>query len=190
MIKAILNELNLRAEEITKLSQNVEFIDNIERITEQILNCINKGGKLIFCGNGGSAADCQHIVAEFIVRLSKNRNAFPAIALTSNNSILTAIANDFNYDYIFARQLEGIVNTNDMVFGISTSGNSNNVINAIEYSNANGINNVVVTGGLPSKLAEIGMNAIIIPSNNTQIIQEIYIMLFHIMCERVEATYE
>ena len=156
---------------------------------DKFLECFERGNKLIFCGNGGSAADCQHIVGEFIVKLSKLRKSLSAISLTSNNSIITAIANDIDFNSIFVRQLEGIAKPNDVLIGISTSGNSQNIINAFEYANENNIYTVSVTGDTENKLTDLGKSNILIPSKNTQIIQEIYIMLFHIICEKIDEIY-
>lgn len=144
----------------------------------------------MLCGNGGSAADCQHIVAEFIVKLSKLRKSLPAISLTSNNSIITAISNDIDYNTIFTRQLEGIANPRDILIGISTSGNSQNIVSAFEYAKQNGLYTISVTGDSNNKLINFADTSIIIPSQNTQIIQEVYLMLFHILCERLDEVYE
>lgn len=153
-------------------------------------DCFFRGNKLIFCGNGGSAADCQHIVAEFIVKLSQMRRALPAISLTSNNSVITAISNDIDYEAIFIRQLEGIAKPHDILIGISTSGNSQNIINSFQYARENDIYTVSVTGNNKSKLWCLADTRLIIPSKNTQIIQEVYLMIFHVLCEKLEEFYE
>jgi len=126
--KIFINDIKFKFHERKLSIENIinddKFILNLHDIYIKFIECFNNGNKLIFCGNGGSAADCEHIVAEFIVKLSKLRKSLPAISLTSNSSIITAISNDIEYKNIFTRQLEGIAKTNDVLIGISTSGNS------------------------------------------------------------------
>lgn len=176
---------------------SIEQFINDEGLLQKLLllynkffECFDRGNKLMFCGNGGSAADCQHIVAEFIVKLSKLRKALSAISLTSNNSIITAISNDNDYNTIFTRQLEGIAKSQDILIGISTSGNSQNIIDSFEYAKQNDIYTVSVTGDNKNRLLRLADISIIIPSQNTQIIQEIYLMIFHIICEKLDEIYE
>ena len=174
---------------IDNIIQDEKFISDIYYISKKIIHCFENGNKLLFCGNGGSAADCQHIVAEFIVKLSNLRKSLPAIALTANNSIITAISNDFNYDYIFVRQLEGLTTPGDIFIGISTSGNSQNIINAVEYANNNKLLTISVTGNSTCKLSTIAQESIIIPTGDTQLVQEMYLMFFHIVCETIDNFY-
>ena len=157
---------------------------------EKIIVCIGNGNKLLFCGNGGSAADCQHIVAEFVVKLSKERSALPAISLTSNTSIITAISNDFSFDMIFSRQLEGIAKKGDIFIGISTSGKSQNIIEAFKLAKKKEVFSVAITGESSSELHALSDMNLIIPTKNTQLIQEVYIMFFHIICELLDDIYE
>lgn len=166
------------------------LVQKIQLLHDTFIECFNKGNKLIFCGNGGSAADCQHIVAEFVVKLSKLRKSLPAISLTSNNSIITAISNDIDYKTVFTRQLEGIAKPHDILIGISTSGNSQNVLNSFEYAKQNAIYTISVTGNNENKLIKIADTIIVIPSQNTQIIQENYLMIFHILCEMLDEVYD
>ena len=175
---------------IERLINDDGLLQEILLLNKEFIECFNRGNKLIFCGNGGSAADCQHIVAEFVVKLSKLRKSLPAISLTSNNSIITAIANDINFNTIFTRQLEGIAKSQDILIGISTSGNSQNIINSFEYAKRNDIYTVSVTGSSNNKLLSFADTSVIIPSQNTQIIQEIYLMIFHILCEKLDEVYE
>lgn len=187
VVKSRFLERKLSIEQLVdddKLLQQLLFLNN------KVIECFNRGNKLIFCGNGGSAADCQHIVAEFVVKLSKLRKSLSAISLTSNNSIITAISNDIDYNTIFTRQLEGIAKRHDILIGISTSGNSQNIINSFEFAKQNGIHTISVTGDSNNKLLSIADTNIIIPSQNTQIIQEVYLMIFHILCEKLDEVYE
>ena len=192
--QVIINDVKCKFRErqlvIEQLFSNYELLHRILLLNDKFIECFNKGNKLIFCGNGGSAADCQHIVAEFVVKLSKLRKSLSAISLTSNNSIITAISNDIDYNTIFTRQLEGIAKPHDMLVGISTSGNSQNIINSFEYAKQNEIFTISVTGNSENKLITIADTSIIIPSQNTQIIQEIIMMIFHILCEMLDEVYD
>lgn len=145
---------------------------------------------MTFCGNGGSAADCQHIVGGFVIKLLKLRKALPVISLTSNNSVITAISNDMDFNTIFTQQLEGIANPRDILIGISTSGISHNVVSAFEYAKQNDLYTVLVTGGSSNKLLSIADTNIKVLSQNTQSIQEVYLMIFHILCKRLDEVYE
>ena len=167
-----------------------KFMTQMFLIFNKFIECFENGNKLIFCGNGGSAVDCQHIVAEFVVKLTKLRRSLPAASLTCNSSVITAISNDLGYEYVFTRQLEGIAKPKDVLVGISTSGNSANVVNAFEYAKKNNMYTISVTGDIESKLIELADESIIIPSKNTQIIQEAYLMVFHILCEKLDEVYE
>ena len=145
---------------------------------------------MTFCGNGGSAADCQHILGGFVIKLLKLRKALPVISLTSNNSVITAISNDMDFNTIFTQQLEGIANPRDILIGISTSGISYNVVSAFEYAKQNDLYTVLVTGGSSNKLLSIADTNIKVLSQNTQSIQEVYLMIFHILCKRLDEVYE
>jgi len=186
-LKCKLNERRLM---IGNFIDDEELLQKILLLYMKFLECFQRGNKLIFCGNGGSAADCQHIVAEFIVKLSKLRQSLPALALTSNNSIITAISNDLDFECIFSRQLEGLAKPQDLLIGISTSGYSSNIIKAFEYAKQNSILSISVTGNAKNDLSDIADMNIIIPSKNTQIIQEAYLMIFHIICEKLDEFYE
>ena len=174
---------------IETILQDKCFIADVWNLSQKIIECFENGNKLFFCGNGGSAADCQHIVAEFIVKLSDLRKSLPAIALTSNNSIITAISNDIDYNYVFVRQLEGMIYPGDILIGISTSGRSQNVINAFEYANKHGLYTISVTGSNNNVLRDLANEKIVIPSEDTQIVQEMYLMVFHIVCENIDEYY-
>lgn len=161
------------------------ILDAALAITESLA----AGGKLMLCGNGGSAADAQHIAAEFVSTLSQNfvRPGLAAIALTTDTSILTANANDFGFGGIFERQVQALGRPGDVLIGGSTSGNSENVIRAIEYARTHGIRTIAMVG-LGGKLAEIADIVIRVPSTTTQFIQESHIMIGHILCDLVEQS--
>jgi len=153
---------------------------------KQIKNKLEIGGKLLLMGNGGSAGDAQHIAAELVGRFKKERKALPALALTVDTSSLTALGNDYGFDSIFERQIEAIANKNDVVIGISTSGNSENVVRAIKKANYLGAYTIGLLGNDGGKLKEIVNLPIIIPSNDTARIQEVHITIGHIICEIIE----
>lgn len=163
--------------------------DNAAKIEKAALASIKalKGGKkILFFGNGGSAADSQHIAAEFIGRFQKERKALPAIALTTDTSILTALGNDYGYDIVFSRQIEGLGNAGDIAFGISTSGNSKNVIEAVKTAKRKGLITITLTGrngGELAKLSDINLN---VASDVTARVQESHICIAHALCELVE----
>jgi len=159
----------------------------IESVGNLVFDCLNDGGTIYLFGNGGSAADSQHIAAELVGRYQIKRDGLPAVALTTNTSILTAISNDFGYDHVFERQVESFVKSKDIVMGISTSGNSSNVVNGILAAKKIGAKTVVLTGVKDSKLAKIADIVLKVPSQNTQRIQESHILIGHIICDIVES---
>ena len=144
------------------------------------------GGKIIIAGNGGSAADAQHIAAELIGRFEKERHSMAAIAITTDTSALTAIANDYGYDYVFSRQLEGLGNSHDVFIGISTSGNSNNIVKAVATAQAKQIKTISLCGA-GGKLKTMTNVNIAIPSDRTATVQESHIMIGHMLCALIEA---
>lgn len=161
----------------------------IEEFCHTLCETYEKGGKLIACGNGGSAADAQHIVAELVGRfLIAKRPALAAVSLSCNPSLVTAAANDYGYDNVFSRQMEGLAGPFDTVLGISTSGNSENVIRAIKVARDRKAKTVALLGGDGGKLATLVDTAIIIPTKNTPRIQECHITIGHIVCDLVEST--
>ena len=161
-------------------------IPEILDIANAFIQCLKKGGKIIFFGNGGSAADSQHLAAELIGRFKKDRGAIAAIALTTNTSIITSLSNDYGYEIVFAKQIEGLGNKNDLAIGISTSGKAKNVIAAIRQSKKMGIKTVALTGGDGGELVKIADISFIVPSFVTARIQEAHITVGHIICELVE----
>lgn len=161
---------------------------DILKIGEVFIDCIKRGNKLLFCGNGGSAADCQHLATEFMVRLSHDvkRPAIGAIALTTDSSNITAGGNDIGFENIFARNVEGIGNKGDILIGISTSGNSENIIRAIKKAKEKGIVTVGLLGRTGGKMKSECDYSVCIPSENVQRIQESHITVGHILCEITE----
>jgi D-sedoheptulose 7-phosphate isomerase len=146
------------------------------------------GGKVLLCGNGGSAADCQHMAAEFVSRFSKDleRRALPAVALTTDTSFLTAFGNDYGFEGIFERQVEGLGSAGDVLIGISTSGNSPNVIRAVETARKRNIRTIALTGNGGGRLSTMADVVITVPSADTQYVQEAHLAVEHIVCELVE----
>lgn len=145
-----------------------------------------KGGKILLMGNGGSAADSQHIAAEIVGRYKKERRGLPAIALTTDSSILTSVGNDFGYDDVFSRQVEALCRPEDAVIGITTSGNSRNIVNAIIEANQIGATTIGLTGGTGGKLLELCQFNIIAPSSDTPRVQEAHIFIGHSLCDMLE----
>lgn len=158
----------------------------IESITNKFLASLKSGGKILLCGNGGSAADAQHVAAELIGRFKLERRAWPAIALTTNSSIVTAIGNDYGFEYVFSRQVEALAKKGDVVVGISTSGNSKNVLNAVNEAKKIGCAAIGVTGKNGGELARIADICFRANSDDTARIQEAHILMWHIICELVE----
>jgi len=166
----------------------VSGIDSIVSAAKLMIKTIKSGAKILLCGNGGSAADSQHLAAELVSKLKLERVALPAVALTTNTSTLTAIANDYDFSQVFVRQLEAFGRRNDLLIGISTSGNSENVLKAIDYAKKNGLKTVVMTGGNGGKLAGKADVDIIVPSEDVQRIQESHITIGHILCDLLEKS--
>jgi D-sedoheptulose 7-phosphate isomerase len=160
----------------------------IYEVSQRLTGVIRSGGKAIFCGNGGSAADSQHMAAELVVRLSgdNNRRALPAIALTTDSSILTACANDFGFDKVFSRQLEALGRKGDLLFAISTSGNSANVVKAVAVAKEMGIVTVGFLGCSGGELAGMVDYPLLVPSDDVQRVQECHITIGHIIIETAE----
>ena len=161
--------------------------ETIARIAEQIVTSFRGGGKLLLFGNGGSAADAQHIAAEFAGRYRRERAALPALSLGSNTSALTAISNDYGYDEVFSRQIEGFGREGDVALGISTSGNSENVVRGIEVARTQGLSTVALTGAGDNRLGAVADLCVAVPSTETARVQESHILVAHIICELVEA---
>ena len=184
--KFIVDSLNESSATKLKIQQNCN--EDILTAVDLLVKTFRSGNKLLLCGNGGSAADCQHIAAELLIRLSHDlkRPALPAIALTTDTSNLTAGGNDIGFENVFARSVEGLGNEGDALFAISTSGNSLNVIKAVETAKLKGMKTLGLLGSKGGKLKSQLDLSIIIPSSNVQRIQEGHITVAHIICELVE----
>ena len=159
----------------------------ISDVADEMRACLARGGKILIMGNGGSAADSQHIAAEIVGRFKKERKGWPAIALTTDTSILTSVGNDYGFDFIFSRQVEALCTPLDVVIGISTSGNSKNVVKAIQTAREIGAKTVALAGGTGGKLATMCDYNLTMPSDDTPRIQEAHILIGHSLCEMLEA---
>jgi D-sedoheptulose 7-phosphate isomerase len=171
------------------LLQQPELLQTIATVVDVIVTAFRKGNRVYFCGNGGSAADAQHLAAEFSGRFYTDRKALPSEALHCNTSYLTAVANDYSYDVVYARLIDGIGNSGDVLVGLTTSGNSGNIVKAFETARAKGIATVGFTGTTGGLLKSLSDYLINIPSTDTPRIQESHILIGHIICQLVEQTY-
>lgn len=167
-------------------SQLPALQSDVETLADQIAETLTAGGKILFMGNGGSAADSQHLAAEFVIRYKAERRALPALALTVDTSILTAHSNDYSFDTVFTRQIEALCQPRDLVIGLSTSGNSKNVIHAMEAAQAIGATCWAWTGASGGKLKSIADNILCAPSDETARIQEVHIFIGHWLCEEMD----
>ena len=182
MVKSILAE-HLS---VTEIFFN-EVATELNALADDVVACLQDGNKVLLCGNGGSAADAQHIAAEFVGRFVKDRPSLPSIALTTDTSIITAVGNDYGYDEIFARQVQGLGQKGDILIGISTSGNSGNILRAFEEGSKKGLINVLLSGRDGGKAVKVADKAFVVRHNVTAQIQECHIMLLHTLCSLVEA---
>jgi len=182
---------NIFCESIAVKQKTLEAnIYKIERAVVLLERMIKKGGKVILFGNGGSAADSQHIAAEFIGRFQKERKSIPAIALTTDTSVLTALGNDYGFSVIFARQLQGLGTSKDIAVALSTSGNSSNVIEGLKIAKKIGMKTISLTGGNGGKIAKLTDISLIVPSKNTARVQESHIVMAHAICDLVECAFD
>ncbi len=168
------------------LLEDETLLNSIQEVVSVITNAFRSGNKVYFCGNGGSAADAQHLAAEFSGRFYHDRKALPAEALHCNSSYLTAVANDYGYDQVYSRIIEGIGQKGDVLVGISTSGNSANILRAFEAARQNGMITVAFTGITGGQMKAVVDHLLNIPSSDTPRIQESHILVGHIICELVE----
>lgn len=162
------------------------LIPQIQEAAQAMTRCIQAGGKVLWAGNGGSAADSQHLAAELVGRFTRERKGMASIALTTDTSILTAIANDYGYDQVFTRQVEALCNKGDVFMGITTSGNSKGIVDAVSLAKEQGAYTIGLTGNSGGKLAETADLTLIMPSTVTARIQEMHILVGHILCDWVE----
>jgi len=180
MLKECLNEHIKTAQKMHSI------LPMVEKAGFLCINALKEGNKILLCGNGGSAADAQHIAAELSGRFKKERNALAAVALTTDTSAITAIGNDYGFEYIFSRQCEALGKKGDVLIGISTSGNSQNVINAINSARKLGVKVITLTGKDGGAMKDMGDINIVIPSDDTPRIQEMHIMVGHMLCFYIE----
>jgi D-sedoheptulose 7-phosphate isomerase len=169
--------------------QNEELLNIIEKVVVAVVTAFKNGNRIYFCGNGGSAADAQHLAAEFSGRFYTDRKALPAEALHCNTSYLTAVANDYSYDAVYARLIDGIGQKGDVLIGLSTSGNSGNIIKAFETAKEKEMITVGFTGDSGGKMKSLCDYLLNVPSSDTPRIQESHIMIGHIICQLVEERY-
>ena len=181
----------IRASIVTKekILNNPVLLETINQVVDQVTTAFQNGKRVYFCGNGGSAADAQHLAAEFSGRFYTDRKALPAEALHCNTSYLTAVANDYGYDVVYSRMIDGIGEAGDVLIGLSTSGNSINIMKAFEVAKAKGIITVAFTGESGGKMKDLARYLINVPSGDTPRIQESHITIGHIICQLVEAKY-
>ncbi len=175
-------------EHIRALRQLRDLEPVILELGQKLSECLGRGGKILWMGNGGSAADCQHLAAELVGRFRKEREAMASIALTTDTSILTAVGNDYGYDEVFRRQVLALCAPGDVVIGLSTSGNSQNVLRGLEAAKAKGGILVGFTGEGGGKMKDLCDLSLRVPSSNTARIQEMHITVGHILCEIIEAA--
>lgn len=174
------------ADNLRRLAADEDALAAIERVAERCLEALRAGGKILFAGNGGSAADAQHLAAELVGRFAFDRPGVAALALSTDTSALTAIGNDYGYERVFARQVEAIGRRGDVLFGISTSGNSPNVLQAVETAHKNGLVTVGLTGREGGRLCACCDHCIRVPATATPRIQECHIAVGHVICELIE----
>ena len=184
------NQIKESIEVKNKLLNNKDILNELNLIISKINECFRGGYKLLIAGNGGSAADAQHFAGEIVGRYKKERKGFPAIALTTDSSVLTSWSNDYSFDTVFSRQVEALAKKGDIFFSISTSGNSKNIIEGVKKAKEIGITTICLLGKDGGKLKDLADLSIVVPSDNTPRIQECHIMLIHIICEEVEKNFQ
>jgi D-sedoheptulose 7-phosphate isomerase len=189
MQQTILKTLREHAALASSILDHASLIDDVERCATRMIESIGGGGKVIWLGNGGSAADCQHMAAELVGRFTRERAGLASLALTTDSSILTSIGNDYGFDRVFARQIEAMCASQDMVIAISTSGRSPNVLLAVEQARRMGAFTVGLTGEKGGPLSESVDLCLAVPSTVTARIQEFHILLAHILCDLVESHF-
>ncbi len=161
----------------------------VEKIAKLIVTSLKDGGCVYLCGNGGSAADCQHVAGEFVGRFRRERKALPAVALSTDTSVITSVANDYSFDNIFARQVEGLMNPNDMLWAFSTSGNSKNIVAAAKQAKQINAKVVSFTGKAKSELEKLSDACLCADNAQTSTSQEVHMLAYHIICDLVETAF-
>lgn len=184
------NEIKRQIEGSIEVKEKVidVCVNTINDAAETIIKAYNAGKKVLWCGNGGSAADAQHLSCEMVSKFCMKRPALRSIALTTNTSVLTAVSNDYSYDDVFRRQVEALTDKGDILIGITTSGTSKNIIKALQQANEMGATTIALTGGFVDEIKDYVDYLISVPSKNTPYIQESHIMIGHIICYLVEKT--
>ena len=182
-MQIIESHFNDHANLLNKMPLLFKDIDNISRI---LINCLKKKKTIFWCGNGGSASDSQHLAGELVGRFIGDRKPLKSIALNADSAVMTCIVNDYGYEHLFSRQIEGLGSKGDVLIGISTSGNSVNVLNALKSAKNIGINTIGLLGNGGGKAKKIVDNSIIIPSKTTARIQEMHILVGHVLCDLIE----
>lgn len=183
---SFLDTVREHSEIIAQLQQHE---DVILECSQRICSCLLHGGKVLLMGNGGSAADAQHIAAEMVVRYQTSRRALPAIALTTDSSILTACSNDFGYESLFRRQIEALATPDDLVIGISTSGESKNVVEGLRAAREQEVKTIVLTGSNGGSVSDLADHTVAVPSEITARIQEAHILIGHFWCRQIDEAF-
>lgn len=184
----IQNSFKDSASNLMKLAESKEVQTQLATAAEWIIESVKKGGKLLIAGNGGSAADAQHIAAELVAKLSRDRTSIAALALTVDTSLLTAVGNDYGYDFVYDRQLQGLAQSNDVFLAITTSGNSKNILKALERAQQKKIKSILLSGFEGGKAKAVADLSILAPGKHTAEIQEAHMAIYHTLCFMIEKS--
>ena len=168
------------------LDSFAELVESIEKLADVLIHCLKNDGTIFWCGNGGSASDSQHLAGELVGRFGGDRKPLKSIALNADSAVMTCIVNDYGYEHIFSRQVEALGGEGDVLVGITTSGNSQNVLHAFKVAKQKGIKTIGLLGKGGGKAASIVMQSIIVPSKSTARVQEMHILIGHILCDLIE----
>jgi D-sedoheptulose 7-phosphate isomerase len=187
LTEAIAGQLRETADNLRAMSVDAALHDAIARVANACIEALHQGNKILFAGNGGSAADAQHLAAELISRFHYDRPGLPAFSLSTDTSVLTAIGNDYGYEHLFARQIEAVGNMGDVFFGISTSGRSPNILKALQTARAKGLLTIGLTGHSGGQMPELCDHCLRVPSDSTPRIQEGHIAMGHSICQLIES---
>lgn len=183
----IIQQIQASIDTKQSILDNHDLLEKISLVAKKLINIYHNNGKILIAGNGGSAADAQHMAAELVGRFEIERKGLPAIALTTDSSILTAVGNDYGYHYTFARQVEALGNANDAFIAISTSGNSESIVNAVKAAKNQGLYCIGLTGSKPCQMDELCDIMLKMPSTHTPRIQEAHLLVEHILCQAIES---
>ena len=179
--------INKHIQEHNDVLDSISQLDEpIEKVANVLINCLEKGGTIFWCGNGGSASDSQHLAGELVGRFAGERRPLKSIALTADSAVMTCIVNDYGYEHIFSRQVEALGSKGDVLVGISTSGNSKNVLNAFEVAKNKGVRTIGLLGKAGGMAKNLVDESIIVSSNSTARVQEMHILVGHILCDLIE----